>query len=258
MVRRSLVVARHCGLRPEDVILVSYPKSGSTWLRFVVAQVLTSQEIDFNSVGRVWPTLGKQRGAPELFGRGRLVKSHEPWSKITRTPTRVVYLVRDGRDVAVSMYFFVQRLGDFAGTFSEFLDLFLAGEVGNHGSWARHVAGWTRARDVNPDRVSLLKYEDMHSHGASAIRAAFTRIGVVMDDDALALSLECNSVRAMRSKESPSETLSKRQGKSAEAQAIPFVREGRSGKWTETFDEEQERRFSRAAGDVLAAAGYVQ
>ncbi len=260
VVRRSLVVARHRGLRPEDVMLVCYPKSGSTWLRFVLAQALTSQEIDFDSVGRVSPRLGKQRGAPELFGPGRLVKSHEPWSKITRTPTRTIYLVRDGRDVAVSMYFAMQRRGAFAGTFSfsEFLDLFLAGKVDNYGSWARHVAGWTRARDANPDRVSLLKYEDMLLHGASAIRAAFARIGVVIDDDALALALERNSVRVMRSKESRSETIGKRQGTSAEAKAIPFVRVGRSGKWAETFDEEQERRFSRAAGDVLTAAGYVQ
>ncbi len=257
VVRRSLVVARHRGLRPEDVMLVCYPKSGSTWLRFVVAQALTSQEIDFDSVGRVSPSLGKQRGAPELFGPGRLVKSHEPWSKITRTPTRAIYLVRDGRDVAVSMYFSVQRRGAFAGTFSEFLDLFLAGEVDNYGSWARHVAGWVRARDADPDRVSLLKYEDMRLHGVSAVRAAFARVGVVIDDDALTLALERNSVRAMRSKESRSETIGKRQGKSAEAKAIPFVREGRSGKWVETFDEEQERRFSRAAGEVLAAAGYL-
>jgi len=62
----------------------------------------------------------------------------------------------------------------------------------------------------------------------------------------------------MRSKESRSERLGKRHGKSAEAKAIPFVRIGRSGKSAETFDEEQERLFSRAAGDVLAAAGYLQ
>lgn len=257
VVRRSLVVARHRGLRPEDVMLVSYPKSGSTWLGFVVAQALTSQEIDFDSAGRVSPPLGKQRGAPELLGPGRLIKSHEPWSKITRTPTRAVYLVRDGRDVAVSMYFFVQRRGAIAGTFAEFLDLFLAGEVNNYGSWASHVAGWIRARDANPDRISLLKYEDMLVHGGSAIRAAFGRIDVAIDDDALALALERNSTRAMRSKESRSETISKRQGKSAEAKAIPFVRVGRSGTWAETFDEEQERRFSRVAGEVLAATGYV-
>jgi len=30
VVRRSLVVARHRGLRPEDVMLMCYPKSGST------------------------------------------------------------------------------------------------------------------------------------------------------------------------------------------------------------------------------------
>ena len=38
-------------------MLVCYPKSGSTWLRFVVAQALMAQEIDFDSVGRVSPRL---------------------------------------------------------------------------------------------------------------------------------------------------------------------------------------------------------
>ena len=89
VVRRSLVVARHCGLRPEDVMLMCYPKSGSTWLRFMVAQALTSQEIDFDSVRRVAPRLGKQRGAPELFGQ-------VVWSRVTSHGARspVPQLVR--------------------------------------------------------------------------------------------------------------------------------------------------------------------
>ena len=52
----SLVVRkRHLGLAKQDVLFASYPKSGSTWLRFILTHALTGEAIDFDLVPSLSP-----------------------------------------------------------------------------------------------------------------------------------------------------------------------------------------------------------
>src|SRR6266851_1462404 len=46
-VRAPLIWIRHRGLNSSDVFLASYPKSGSTWLRFQLFEILTSLSAGF-------------------------------------------------------------------------------------------------------------------------------------------------------------------------------------------------------------------
>src|SRR5437763_867640 len=73
------VEARHLGLRPPDTVLVSYPKSGNTWMRFILAPLCAGREVDFESVQRVVPSLGQHRCGTREDRGWRLVKSHEPF-----------------------------------------------------------------------------------------------------------------------------------------------------------------------------------
>ncbi|HKS75489.1 MAG TPA: hypothetical protein VJQ82_19930, partial [Terriglobales bacterium] len=42
--RAPLVWLRHRGLGPRDTFVASYPRSGSTWLRFQLFELLTRRE----------------------------------------------------------------------------------------------------------------------------------------------------------------------------------------------------------------------
>jgi tetratricopeptide (TPR) repeat protein len=85
-------------LYPDDIFITSYPKSGNTWLRFLLANLLKQQdeEIDFHTVHNYVPEVGKQEEIIKTLRRPRVMKSHAPY--ISEYP-KVIYLIRDGRDV---------------------------------------------------------------------------------------------------------------------------------------------------------------
>src|SRR5437588_13041373 len=94
--RQSVPAARGLTVLPTDVFLVSYPRSGNTWLRFLLANALRPAQVaTFADVGAVVPDIydGPDR---DLLRRPapRVLKSHEPFDERYR---RVLYLVRHPR-----------------------------------------------------------------------------------------------------------------------------------------------------------------
>jgi len=113
--RAPVVALRHLGLREHDVFLACYPRSGSTWLRFILAELLTETPAEFKTVNAQIPYVGRHPNAPpSLPGKGRLIGTHE-----LRLPPgkRAIYLIRDPRDVAPSYYQWQLRHGVFSGAF---------------------------------------------------------------------------------------------------------------------------------------------
>ena len=101
--RPPLIWLRHQGLDPADVMIASYPRSGNTWCRFLLAEILTNHTTGFDSIDKVGPTgrPSQQVALPLLPGCGRLIKTHEQYRK---EYANAIYLVRDVRDVVLSYY----------------------------------------------------------------------------------------------------------------------------------------------------------
>src|SRR5437867_8735637 len=90
--RSPLTWLRHRSFDPADVFIGSYPRSGSTWLRFVLLEILTGRPSEFPSVNRSIPKVGRHNQAlPLLPGGGRLIQTHEPYREEYQ---KAVYLVR--------------------------------------------------------------------------------------------------------------------------------------------------------------------
>ena len=61
---------------PDDTYIVSYPKSGNTWVRFLIGNYITRGNYSFNNNNLVIPDLHMN---PERCGdtsRPRFIKSH--------------------------------------------------------------------------------------------------------------------------------------------------------------------------------------
>src|SRR5579864_1813408 len=121
--RRELVIL------PDDVFLVSFPKSGNTWTRFLVANlVFPEQDVDFGNIHNLIPdpsATAKRRF--DRMPRPRIIKSHECFDP--RYP-RVIYIVRDPRDVLVSQYHYHRKCKRIDDDFpiAKFVARFIAGE----------------------------------------------------------------------------------------------------------------------------------
>ena len=149
--------------REAECFLVSYPKCGRTWLRVLLSRALEihygAPEVDY--LGGAFLG-GNVPGAPRV----RVTHDDDPHWKTARgldrhkrryRGKRVVLLVRDPRDVVVSMYFErSRRERAYSGTLSEFLHE----RRGSLDTILAYYNVWARSRGI-PSELLVVRYEDL-------------------------------------------------------------------------------------------------
>ena len=251
--RRPLVALRHRGISRHDVFLASYPRSGSTWMRFMLVETLGHQS-DYENIREMIPPVGRQSKAlARLPDGGRVIKSHERREfPHGRRCHRAIYLLRDGRDVAVSYYIFMRRNGTYAGSLSEFIPLFVSGHIDGYGPWQAHVSSWLDSAPARSGDLHVVKYEDLLADPLRSLSATLDYLGVRVDDASLRDAVEANRFDRMRRRSSRSP----RVRATAVRGDIPIVRKGTAGDWRNHFSEADRETFSRHAGRQLERCGY--
>jgi hypothetical protein len=151
-------------VRPDDIFISSYPRSGTTWLQLILHLLTTDGGTEFDHISQVTPWVDRSLAVGALTAADlealpspRVFKSHLPHRWLPGG-ARYVYVVRDGRDVAVSYYHFYRSHLRYTGSFDAFFERFLRGEV-QYGSWFKHVAGW-ESRRGSPG-VLIVRYEEL-------------------------------------------------------------------------------------------------
>jgi len=151
--------------RPDDIFVVTYPRSGTTWMQMILYQITTDGNMDFTHICEVSPwferflSFNVMEGKDfEKFSSPRVIKSHLPFQEIPKGPGKYIYVARSGKDVAVSYYHLYKSHLHFQGSFDDFYKLFIKGKV-LFGSWFKHVADWKKHRD--DQNVLFLEYEDL-------------------------------------------------------------------------------------------------
>lgn len=240
--------ARRFRARPDDIFISSYPRSGTTWLQYLLHVLIHRGDTGFAHVSQVAPwyerslSLGRMRAAEfERFASPRLFKSHLPHAWLPRG-TRYVYARRAGRDVLVSYYhLYCSHLGWNEG-FEAFFERFLRGEL-QYGSWFDHLAGWERAAREDPS-VCVVDYEALSRDLLGEMGRLCAFLGLERDVGELrALSRIC-SFEAMRRDEARFDHATDPQASLAAPRGA-FVRRGLSGAHAELLTQAQSERFER-------------
>lgn len=246
---------RASSVTSNDIVLASFPKSGNTWVKFLLAHVLTGAPTNFDKAEAVVPSVGKLDGAHRILpSGGRLIKSHERPRFLpaqSRRP-KVLLLVRDGRDVAISYYYHWLRTGDIEEGFDAFFERHLDGQVGPYGSWQAYVRSWLTYSRSHPADVCLLRYEDLLTDPMLHLSRVLETLDLGIPPTAIRAALSANTPEAMRDMEASSEFMKSDSSNSD----ISFVRSAASGQWSTTLTRSQITAFNAAAGEELAALGY--
>lgn len=251
--RLPLLLLRHRGLRAADCFLASYPKSGNTWLKFMVGHLVSGRVASFDAEPTEVPMLGEHSGAPSVGpAEGqRLIKTHEArcWPQ-ARWYRKAIYLARDGRDVVVSYYFHQLRFGAPDRGFDHFLGRFLNGRIDGYGAWHRHVISWL---DEGGPQLELLlvRYEDLIASPAKELTRVARFLGLSSDPDQISAAVAANAAERMREREQSSP-----RHLSGAQRDLPLVRRASPGSWTEVFTASQAERFDLRAGHALEQLGY--
>jgi hypothetical protein len=247
--RVPLVWLRHRGIQERDVFVASYPRSGSTWLRFLLFEALANTEAGFDNVNRVIPDVGMHASAPPILpNQGRIIKTHEAYRPEYK---RAIYVVRDPRDVALSEYAYEDALGRVSGDFDHYLTDFLRGTATAYGSWLEHSRGWMDSPLAARGGLLVVRYHDLRKDTYAQLENILNFLGVSLDRQRISDAIRNNDFQRMRVKEDRSPQL----GKSTDDQRR-FVRKGAVGGWRDQLTPEQLERIEAETGEMLARLGY--
>lgn len=245
---------RNLDVWPDDVFILSFPKSGNTWTRFLIANLVYPETpADFSNINQLTPD-------PEAFSkrelarmpRPRIIKSHQYFDPRYR---RVIYVVRDPRDVALSQFHFHRKRGLIDDGYSpeKFVSRFVGGEIGPYGSWGENAAGWLATRHNRPGFL-LLRYEDMLEDAARELSKVASFLEIPPDAERISNAVRRSSADEMRKLEKAqahlwSSTKSTRKD-------VPFVRAAKAGGWRTELPEAAVAQVEAAWGHLMTYLGY--
>jgi hypothetical protein len=245
---------RNLEVFPDDVFLVSFPKSGNTWTRFLVANLLyPERNPSFGNINDLIPdpeALSKRRMA--RIPRPRIIKSHQYFDP--RYP-RVIYIVRDPRDVVLSRYHFhrKRRLISDDSPLEPFVELFLTDTTSPYGSWSENVASWLSTRSGS-DSFLLLRYEDMMAQTQSELAKVAKFLGVPVNSERIDQAVHNSSADTMRKLEKEQD--GKWSTTKDTRKDVPFVRAAKSGGWRSELPEPMVAKIETAWGPLMRHLGY--
>lgn len=187
---------RRCDI-PSDVYLVSFPKCGRTWLTLLIGRAIQqhfglhgADPLRLRKLGDRGP--GIPRVAPTHDDRPQWRTPAELATDKSRyLGKKVIFLVRDPRDVFVSNYFqkkkrvkvsktfflFKKRRHEQRAPFDGDLSDFMSHPVGGFDALLRFFGIWEQQRTV-PDAFLLVRYEDLHEDACRELRRVLDFVGL--------------------------------------------------------------------------------
>ncbi len=163
-----------------DVHIISYPKCGRTWLVVLLGRALElhygirlRKPLRLRSYSKPWRgipyILQHHDGGPEFQYPEELETDKSAYAG-----KKVVFMVRDPRDVLVSSYFQkTKRNANYEGTMEEYAHE----RRGGIETIADFYSIWARNRHVPADFL-LLTYEDLHADTAGELRKVLEFMGI--------------------------------------------------------------------------------
>ncbi|WOO42915.1 sulfotransferase domain-containing protein [Rubellicoccus peritrichatus] len=238
-------------LRSDDVFFVSYPKSGNTYLRFLVASALTKKIMNFYSIEHVVPDIYQvTKRQLERIPSPRIMKSHELFRP---DYSNVYYVVRDPRAVAMSYAYWSQRSKTDAEVMRDINKTLKAWVLRFDGfwNWNLHVDGWYRHCGLSShgQRIEFGRYEDLIQNPHDFLDKVLAFMGVDYDRSSIDFAIEACSKGKMKQGE-----LAAKPFFSSRQRA--FVGTSKRPSFKDVASEETLHIFREKLGAMMSEFGY--
>lgn len=164
-------------------------------------------------------------------------------AKFTDAFKRVIYLVRDPRDVMVSYYYHHLRS---VLSFDMGIDEFVLRNGMRPGDWGEHVLGWL---EKPSDSKQVVRYEDLHATPEATFRKVIEFCGLEVSDEQLGAYIGKSSFDNMRRLEETKH--------SGNVRRIRFVRQGKVGDWCAELPDSSVKLIESRYTNIMHELGYA-
>lgn len=265
-------------VRHDDVFVISYPKSGSHWLMEIIQLLYNGgdrSKVDQSNLNTALEMCNEQvdvennasvPGYKKMadWDSPRIIQTHcfkdllppQVWQK----KTKVIYLVRNPKDLAVSMYHYVsQLLPAFLLGWHAFTDYYLSDNFFG-GSWFNHVLGYTPHMD--DDNVLFVRYEDFYKDLKGVVSQINIHLGCPYPRGLVDKIVEASSFTEMRRRNEAADTDAQKKLRGSKKLSkmfgtTPYLRKSKIGEWHTVLDSTMNEKFDRVYAERMRSSGLT-
>ncbi|KAJ7313880.1 hypothetical protein JRQ81_005653 [Phrynocephalus forsythii] len=241
--------------RPDDLLIATYPKAGTTWMQEVVDLIRNSGDVE---KARRAPTYVRipfleicsppplPSGVSQLQNAPspRVIKTHLPFQLVPKSfwenNCKVIYVARNAKDNVVSYFFFDQMnlTQPDPGSWDEYIKKFMDGKVA-WGSWYDHVQRFWDEKQNH--RILYVFYEDMKEDLTREVRRLMDFLEVDLPEEVVQKIVHNASFQVM--KENPMTNYTSIPKTIFDHSKGSFMRKGEVGDWKNYFTVAQREMF---------------
>nr|QNH68007.1 sulfotransferase-like protein 4 [Brachionus rotundiformis] len=239
-------------VKNDDVFVVAYPKSGTTWTEEIVW--LVENNLDFEKASTVSHTDRvlfldeKPLDQSEQALSPRVFKTHLTFEYLpdqVETNAKVIYVMRNPKDMLVSFFHFAKWIKgfSFSGKFDAILDLFLQDKI-IYGNWCEHVNQF-----FANSNVLFITFEDLIEEPFETTEKIASYLGKKLSNEQIQSLVEFTSFKQMR--KNSSFCFQETDKNSEHNQLDLFFRKGEIGDWVNYFDEQMSSKLENKLKNEL-------
>ena len=195
---------KHFQALDSDVIVISFPKCGTTWLKALTFSIVNRHQFarEENPLLSLGPhqlvrfleyDIYLENPSPDLENSSlyqpRLFSTHIPYASlppsIKDSNSKIVYICRNPMDMFISLWFFANKLraeNEEPLSLDEAFDLFCRG-IHMCGPFFDHVLGYWKASQEKPNKILFLQYESLKEDIISQLKKLAMFLGFPFSEE---------------------------------------------------------------------------